>query len=125
MTAPRPEAVVGPAVDDEATVLRAQVHARLLGLQLLTLDATVVIGRPDRGAAPAQRSALPSVSAPDQLPFPEATPADRPGLAQAAALLAQGDRRLAEARSIPLGTGGNGSGPATGGRRSPRRTPST
>jgi hypothetical protein len=78
-------------------VIDAQVHARLLGLPLLRIDAHVVVGpaRPPIGpsAAMAERTepALPPVTSDGAMP---------PGLAQAVRLLDEGSSTLDDARSI-------------------------
>jgi hypothetical protein len=97
----------GERADDGATVVRAVVHARLLGLRLLTLDARVVV-------APAEVEptsldlmtslAVDSETAPRGRVVSTATPADagRPpppstdgGVSKARELLAEGTYTLA------------------------------
>ncbi len=77
---------------DGATVVRAVVHARLLGLRLLTLDARVVV-------APAEVQST-SLDVVTPLVFDEETPptpsADG-GVRRARELLAEGTHTLAQA----------------------------
>ena len=83
----------------DATLVEASVSARLLGMRLLTLDATVVL-------VPAEESAAtPDASAQDARPAAgsaqDARPAagrGRHGLADAVRNLEQGAKLLAEAR---------------------------
>jgi hypothetical protein len=102
--------------DDGEVVVRAVVHARLLGLHILSLDARVVVGRPpDRFTAldpevsvRARPEPLPS-SAP-RGPRPVHRDGSASALSRAVELLADGEetlersRRLAHrARSISAG----------------------
>jgi hypothetical protein len=94
--------------DDGTRVVKARVRARLLGLELLTLDATVVLGQPE--ALAKRRSA----------PIPATGT-----LVDAVRLLEEGDQQLIEAGSLRARLA-NDSGPRpTDGRRSPRRTRNT
>jgi hypothetical protein len=90
-------------------VVKARVRARLLRLQLLTIDAEIVIGRPGALAGP---RAAPG-------PVMDGT------LVDAVRLLDEGDRRLIEVGSLRARLSNNSGRRAKGGRRSPRRTPST
>ncbi len=83
--------------EDVATLIRAVVHARLLGIRLLTLDARVVVAND----VDTSRAGL---AAPDRLtlvaPDPDAVPVARSGdVTTARELLAQGADTLARTES--------------------------
>jgi hypothetical protein len=91
---------------DGETVVRAVVHARLLGLRLLTLDARVVVSPP--GVAPHGRvsdnATIHIAGVPDDQALPAASRARFDGrnptlrLADAVQLLAQGNDTLRSVR---------------------------
>ena len=83
----------------EGTLIEASVQARLLGLRLLELDATVVLLPADVGAQPIAPPDLPVLEgAPDPgLPATLLYPAGR-GLAEAIRHIREGEELLAEAR---------------------------
>ena len=81
--------------DDGEIVVRAVVHARLLGLRILSLDARVVVGRPaDPITAVDPDTAVPSAAARLRSPATAVRPLPRgdadpaPELSQAIELLA-------------------------------------
>ena len=79
---------------DDATLVRAVVHARLLGLRLLTLDARVVVAN---RVGPSFEARLPPTP-----PMPDATPplgAVDGDVLTARELLAQGADVLARSRT--------------------------
>lgn len=86
-------------------VIRALVRARLLGIQLLTLDAGVVIGTADGPHARVLASPVLSASAADGPAQPSDLELARsghqvgPGLSRAIDLLEQGVRTLERARA--------------------------
>lgn len=92
---------------DGETVIRAVVHARLLGIRLLTLDARVVVGPPDLGydAIDPWTTLLATT---DGSRWTTAASSDAttrlrdpaPGLAQAVALLEEGVHTLAQSRRL-------------------------
>ena len=108
--APRPAESTAPtlltAVPDrrrrlsEGILVEASVLARLLGIRLLKLDATVVLMPADVAAQPAAPRDRPALEA---LPPTRLYPAGR-GLAEAIRHLNEGEELLAEARL-------NGAGP--------------
>ena len=94
--------------DDGTRVVKARVRARLLGLELLTLDATVVLGPPE-ALAGRRFTPLPANGT----------------LVDALRLLEEGDQRLNEAGSLRARLENDAGRRSTDGRRSPRRTPNT
>ena len=84
----------------EGILVEASVLARLLGIRLLKLDATVVLMPADVAAQPAAPHAPPAL---DALPPTRVYPAGR-GLAEAIRHINEGEELLAEARL-------NGAGP--------------
>lgn len=78
----------------EGLLIEASILARLLGIRLLKLDATVVLTPADVGARPAPPSDPPAL---DGRPPPRLYPAGR-GLAEAVRHINEGEELLAEAR---------------------------
>jgi hypothetical protein len=104
----------GPAEreDDGEIVVRAVVHARLLGLRILSLDARVLVVRP-----PAPLPAFDATT--DGRPMPMSEPAptrgtspqplhrggtSNAGLSRALELLTDGTETLERSRRLPTGT---------------------
>ena len=93
---------------DGETVVRAVVHARLLGLRLLTLDARVIVsppGVPHRAPVSPDAVLLAPAEPVDRSPVPtsqaRSTAQSRaPRLADAVQLLAQGADTLQEVRQL-------------------------
>ena len=78
---------------DGATVVRAVVHARLLGLRLLTLDARVVVA-PTEAEPGALDPIIPAPLVLDREPAPP--PSADGGVTRARELLAEGTHTLAQ-----------------------------
>jgi hypothetical protein len=92
---------------DGETVIRAVVHARLLGIRLLTLDACVVVGPPDLGYdANDPLTTLSATTDGHRWTTADSSAAaarlrdPAPGLAQAVALLEEGAHTLAHSRRL-------------------------
>jgi len=87
---------------DGATVVRAVVHARLLGMRLLTLDARVVVAPADVEPTGLDLMTVGAVDDRDALVRPASTAATGPapadgGLRRARELLAEGTHTLSRA----------------------------
>jgi hypothetical protein len=84
--------------DDRSRVILAQVRARLLGLQLLTVDARIDVGPPGSWADLREVPAIPRRQA--RRARRRSRGFERGRLRRAAVLLAEGDQRLDEARGL-------------------------
>ena len=85
--------------DPQARVIRAQVRARLLGVQLLTVDARIDVGPPGSWADVREVPAAVRRRQPHR-PRRRARGLERGRLGRAALMLAEGDQRLDEARGL-------------------------
>ncbi|MDW5594134.1 hypothetical protein VSS74_07300 [Conexibacter stalactiti] len=92
----------------EGVALKASVIARLLGIRLLTLDATVLVAPAEIAAAttvppPSRSSPLPALPSPSPSPSPRTAARSRPvgdGLREAERCIEEGAASLAAARSV-------------------------
>lgn len=91
---------------DGETVVRAIVHARLLGLRLLTLDARVVVNPPDGPVSAFGVEPIVPVRV-DRLPSPTSrsrpVAVTGPDLSRAVELLASGAETLERSRRVSAG----------------------